>query len=158
MSTQNVIFPFFRGFSESLKPIGLPVLRVVAGAIFILHGYSKVVAVVSGDGLGGLASGMIEPAGLPFPIVLAWLAMITEFFGGICIVLGLFTRLWAFLGAGMMILIVLFVRGVIFGEVANYSYRSGGYEYDLLLAAVFSLLFVYGAGNWALDNKMKKTF
>lgn len=157
MSKQNVLVPFLGTLAEKLKPIGLPVLRVITGFIFIFHGFGKFMAVVTGNGLGGLA-GMVGDSGLPFPIVFAYLAMITEFFGGICLILGLYTRLWAFLGAGMMILIVLFVRGVIFGDFTNVSYRDGGYEYDLLLAGALSVIFLYGAGRFSVDEKLKKTF
>lgn len=152
MSNQNLFIPAFGTLASKLEPLALPMLRVIGGLVFIYHGYGKFMAVVSGDGLGRLV-GMIEPSGLPFPVVLAHMAMITEFFGGICLVLGLFTRLWAFLGAGMMFMIVIFIRGF---DTINYA--RGGFEYDLTLAIVFSVLFVWGAGAYSLDSIMKKTF
>jgi len=156
MSDQKLIIPFFGTLAEKLKPIAGFLIRIIAGAIFIYHGHGKFMALVTGGDLGWL-EGMIADSHLPFPMVLAWLATITEFFGGICIVLGLFTRLWAFLGTGMMLLIVLFVKGGLM-DPTNISARGGGYEYDLLLAAVFGLIFVYGAGPWSIDAKLKKTF
>lgn len=152
MSKQTLIIPFFGTLAGKLEPIGIPMLRVIAGLVFIFHGYGKFLAVVKGTGLGGLA-GMIGDSGLPLPMVLAYLATITELIGGICLVLGLFTRLWAFLGAGMMFMIVLFIKG--FDTV---SASGGGFEYDLVLAIIFSYLFIVGSGGFALDNKLKKTF
>jgi putative oxidoreductase len=152
MDDQKFIIPSVGKLASRLEPLAIPVLRVTVGLVFIYHGWPKLSGVLSGDGLAGLV-GFIEPSGLPFPIVLAWLALITEFFGGICLVLGLWTRLWAFLGAGQMFLIVFFVKG--FGEV---HYARGGFEYDLVLAVVLSVLFVVGAGRMSLDSKLKKTF
>jgi uncharacterized membrane protein YphA (DoxX/SURF4 family) len=37
---------------------------------------------------------LVDKAGWPYQTWLAWLAAVTEFVGGICLVLGLFTRLW----------------------------------------------------------------
>ena len=152
MDDQKFIIPSVGKLASRLEPLAIPILRVIVGLVFIYHGWPKLSGVLSGDGLAGLV-GFIEPSGLPFPIVLAWLALITEFFGGISLVLGLWTRLWAFLGAGQMFLIVFFVKG--FGEV---HYARGGFEYDLVLAVVLSVLFVVGAGGMSLDSKMKKTF
>ena len=152
MSKQNLYIPAFGALAAKLEPFALPLLRVIVGLVFIFHGYGKFMAVVSGGGLGGLA-GMIEGAGLPFPIVFAHMAMVTEFFGGICLVLGLFTRLWAFFGAGMMFMIVIFVRG--FDTI---HYAQGGFEYDLTLATVLSVVFILGAGGFSVDSKLKKTF
>lgn len=39
---------------------------------------------------------MVDKAGWPYQTSLAWLAAVTEFVGGICLVLGLFSRVWAF--------------------------------------------------------------
>lgn len=43
---------------------------------------------------------MIDKLGWPYQTYLAWAAAITEFVGGICLILGLFTRLW---GLGLAI-------------------------------------------------------
>lgn len=152
MSKQKLIIPAFGTLAAKLEPLALPMLRVVAGLVFIFHGHGKFLAVVSGDGLGGLA-GIIEPSGLPFPLVFAWLAMITEFFGGICLIFGLFTRLWAFLGAGLMFMIIIFIRGF-----ETFNYARGGFEYDLALAVILSVIFILGPGGFSIDSKLKKTF
>ena len=153
MSKQNLFIPAFGTLATKLEPFALPILRITVGLVFIFHGYGKFMGAFFGEGLGGLAAGMLEPAGFPFPLFWAWMAMVTEFFGGICLVLGLFTRLWAFFGAGMMFMIIIFIRGF-----ENIHYLSGGFEYDLVLAAAFSLVFVWGAGGYSVDSKLKKTF
>ena len=152
MSKQQYYIPALANIHQALGPYARLILRVTAGGIFIAHGWGKFVAAFFGEGPGGLA-GFIEPSGLPAPMVLAWLAMITEMAGGICIILGLYTRLWAFLGAVMMWLIVFFIK-----DPMVFSARAGGIEYDLVLAVLFSVLAIKGAGDYSLDAKMKKVF
>lgn len=50
---------------------------------------------MSARGLYSIAL-MLEANGLPQPVIGAWLAGVTEFVGGILLVLGLFTRVWGF--------------------------------------------------------------
>ena len=152
MSKQEFYIPALAKIHQALGPYARLLLRLLVGGVFLAHGWGKLMAVVSGPGLGGLAA-YIEPSGLPFPIVLAYLALITEMVGGICIILGLFTRLWAFMGAVMMFLIVLFVK-----DPSVFSARDGGIEYDLTLGVILTVLAIKGAGDYSLDAKMKKAF
>jgi putative oxidoreductase len=69
--------------------IGLLALRLYLAPIFILAGYGKLTA------LDDTAYYFGEYLGLPFPYIMALLAGITEFFGGIALVLGFSVRLFA---------------------------------------------------------------
>lgn len=157
MSKQKLFIPIFGTLASKLEPLALPMLRIIVGLVFIYHGYGKFFTLISGENIGWL-EGMISDGGLPFPVLFVWLTAITEFIGGICLVLGLFTRLWAFLGAGMMFLIVLFIKGVYVDGAFNISARAGGFEYDLTLAIILSVVFILGAGGLSIDSKLKKTF
>src|SRR3989338_2225058 len=71
----------------NLVDAGLLWLRVLRGAAMVYHGYGKV--------FGGHMEGMIQGvAGMGFhaPVFFAWAAALSEFAGGILLVLGLFTR------------------------------------------------------------------
>lgn len=88
-----------------LKADGLPalLLRLYLGPVFIMAGFSK--SQLISEEVTGLASFTASPdivswfgntewgLGLPFPELLANLAMWTELFGGWLLILGLFTRL-----------------------------------------------------------------
>ncbi|HNP07799.1 MAG TPA: DoxX family protein [Cyclobacteriaceae bacterium] len=70
---------------------GLLVLRVGAGLLLAFgHGLGKMPP--SEGFIGG-----VEKLGFPMPVFFAWMAGLSEFFGGILIALGLFTRPAAFL-------------------------------------------------------------
>ena len=153
MSKQQYYIPALAKIHQALSPYGSTILRIFVGLLLVVHGWSKFQGAFFGDGLGGFATGMIEPSGLPFPLVLAWLSMITEFFGGIFLVLGLFTRLWAFMAAVQMYLIILVVKGT-----GIFFAHHGGIEYDLVLAVIFTIIAIKGASQYSLDAKMKKIF
>ena len=80
-------------------------LRVVAGLIFLPHGWSK----VAGD--GGVASFAADLArDYGFPLFLGYLAAWTEVVGAILLIAGLLTRLDALLLAGTMFVAAFVVQ------------------------------------------------
>jgi putative oxidoreductase len=126
--------------------LGLLVLRVVVGALFMGHGAQKLWGVLGGHGLAGTA-GFFEALGLRPGRLHATLAGVAEFAGGLLLALGLLTPLAAAVLTAVMLTAIRTVH-VSKGLWAT----EGGYEYNLvLLAAVFALSAV-GAGAWSLDH------
>ena len=122
------------GFLNRLQPLALLILRFVLGAILIMHGYHKV--------FGGFHHHMEFVGSLGIPRWLAYLSAGTEFFGGIAIVLGLFTRYFS--------LAVLIEMAVIIWKVhfKNGLMGPGGYEFPLSLAAIALALMCFDGGPW----------
>src|SRR5207253_9859803 len=89
-------------YSSTSQPWGLTVLRVVVGAVFLIHGCQKLFVF----GFHGVA-GFLGPLGVPAPAVGAVVLTLVEFVGGALLGLGLFTR-WAawLLGIGMVVAIL----------------------------------------------------
>lgn len=116
------------------------VLRAVLGAIFIAHGYQKV-----GGGLGGFSQSVAR-LGFPAPHVFAWAAALAEFLGGICVLVGLFTRY-----AALSIAIVMTVAVT---RVHLHQGLIGGYEYPLALLAVAVAVMLTGAGPLSFDRSI----
>jgi putative oxidoreductase len=116
--------------------MALLVLRLVLGAIMIAHGYSKVMG-------GGFHHHMDTVGSLGFPRWMAYLSAGTEFFGGIGIVLGLFTRFFA--------LAVLIEMAVVIWKVhfKHGLVGPGGYEFPLTLASIAFALMCFDGGPWA---------
>ncbi len=124
------------GFVNRLQPLALLVIRLVLGAIMIAHGFHKV--------WGGFHHHMEFVGSLGLPGWLAYLSAGTEFFGGIAIVLGLFTQFFALafvIEMGVAIWKVHFKNGLT---------GNGGYEFPLALAAMAFGLMCYGGGPWGL--------
>ncbi len=76
---------------ENALSVGLLWLRVLMGFGIAYHGYGK----IFGGDLAMLTEGLVK-MGMPAPQLLGWLAALSEFLGGICIALGLGTRIAAF--------------------------------------------------------------
>ena len=87
------------------------------------------------------------------PVLLAFLAIVVEFFGPLALVLGLFTRLAAFC-IGITIAVAAFMVHVSNGFFMNWSGQQmgEGFEYHILVAAIALALMFKGGGRWALDS------
>jgi putative oxidoreductase len=133
---------------NNLQPWGAFFLRLVLGVAMIYHGYDKVIP--SGGFHGGNAYNAIEHhsrfvAGLGLPYWMGIVSALSEFLGGILILLGLLTRLAAFLiTINMLVAVVLVTR--------HHGYA--GSEYALALTVIALMLFFYGAGTLSLDRRL----
>ena len=123
-------------YLDRLQPFVLFVLRVVLGVILIAHGYPKV--------FGGGFHNHVEMVGkIGLPQWMAYLSTGTEFFGGMALVLGLFTRCFS-MAVVIEMLVILF-------RVELKHGLKGGYEFPLALAAMAFVLIFFGAGPISLD-------
>lgn len=132
--------------SDSISPAHNPVyarwahvlLRVFAGAIIVQHGSQKLFGL-----LGGMnGAGQTAPVG-----TLLWVGGLIEFFGGTLLLLGLFTRVAAFLLAGMMAVAYFTVHAPRnFWPIINRG------ELAIALSFIFLYLAAAGAGVFSLDH------
>jgi putative oxidoreductase len=131
---------------ESASPLWnrrmLGLLRIVAGLLFITHGIQKT--------FGYPPSPMMH---LPVPLSsLAGVAGVVEIIGGTAIVLGLFTRVVAFILAGEMAVAYFtqhFPRGSI--PLAN------GGELAVLYCFFYLYLVAAGPGSFSIDSLLART-
>ena len=121
-------------FLNRLQPFAQLVMRLALGAIMIAHGYHKV--------WGGFHQHMDKVGSLGLPAWMAYLSAGTEFFGGIAIVLGLFTR---FFSLAFVIEMAIAIWKVHF---KNGLTGQGGYEFPLALATIAFGLLCFGGGPW----------
>jgi len=129
--------------------LGLLVLRVVVGLLFMGHGAQKLFGWFGGHGLQGTAGFFEQGLGLRPGKVHAAGAGAAEFFGGLLLALGLLTPLAAAALIGVMTVAVAtvhFSKGVWSTE--------GGYEYNAVLMAVAFAVTAVGPGNWSLDHEL----
>ena len=125
--------------------------RPTLGIIFFAHGSQKLLGWFGGSGWSGTIQ-FFEQSGVP-PF-LAGLLIITEFFGGIAIILGFFTRLAA-LGLTIAMLVAIFkvhLQNGFFLNWFNVPNMGHGIEYSLALIGLSLSLLVWGAGNLSVDQ------
>ena len=122
---------------RSWTPYLLSVLRIVAAFLFIQFGTAKLYAFPAAIMPGGITA----PAGS-----LAWFAGMFETYGGLLVLVGLFTRPVAFILSGEMA--VAYFHGHApqgFWPVLNQGHPA------ILFCFLFLYLSAAGAGPWSLD-------
>jgi len=136
-----------------MRPYGLTVLRLAVGVVFAAHGAQKLLGLWGGPGLSGTAA-MVSSLGLPYPYPLAMLLTLTEFCGGILLVLGWLTP-WISLALIIDMAVAMwkvhYANGF-FMNWANTPGRGHGIEYNLVLIAALAALMLSGAGALSIDD------
>ena len=128
---------------DSWRPRALAVLRIVTGYLLIPHGTAKL--------LGAPHQAMFDGLQL---FSLMGLAGVLEVFGGVLIVIGLFTRPVAFVLCGFMA-VAYFMAHASQGNVLLPMLNQG--ELAVLWCFVFLYFVFSGAGAWSVDAMRRGT-
>ncbi|WP_394578593.1 DoxX family protein [Cytobacillus firmus] len=128
-----------------MMDLGLLIIRLVIGILFIGHGAQKLFGWFGGHGLKG-TGGWFESIGMKPGVMMALLAGLAELIGGILFALGFLTPLAALMIAGTMIMAIVKVHGP-----NGLWATSNGYEYNLTLLSVAIGIALIGPGQYALD-------
>lgn len=122
-------------FLESWRSRLLSVMRIVTAFLFMQHGGQKLL-------------GFPAPQRYPFELFsLSGVAGVLELFGGLLLLIGLFTRPVAFLLSGLM----AFAYFIAHAPKAFWPLLNGG-ELAIMYCFVFLYLSVAGGGVWSLDQ------
>ncbi len=139
---------FFLGTSPGLFNLGITVIRIGMGILFIGHGSIKATKGVSewrwtGEQMAHL--------GITFaPLFWGICAVLAELVGGICLTLGLGTRIAsAFLAFTMLVAVVYHMK-----KGDSYGYIS----FPLSQMIVFIGLMIAGGGSYSLDHYLFELF
>jgi putative oxidoreductase len=150
-SAPRPYLPFVAPLTEALAPFGEPLTRLAAGLILMPHGAQKLFGLFGGYGVE--ATGQFFATKLGLPASLALVAGLIEFFGGLLLAVGLFTRPAAALVAGMMAIAVVTVH-----LPAGFFWTNGGFEYPLLWGLVALSFVLRGGGRYSLDAVIGREF
>ena len=143
-SGRRFFIPALRGLYSNLHDSAETILRVVAGAALVTHGLGKI-----SDPFG--AAGMVEGLGFYPGAFWSLLLSCTEFFGGILIVIGLFTRPAAF-AAMFVLLVTVWFHWITMGQ----GYQ--GAEKSIIWAAIFLFFAVRGGNRHSVDARLGREF
>ena len=155
-SLQDIAFDLPSRFAISRwAPIPL---RLIVGFGFIQHGFAKL-----SKGPDTFAA-ILHALAVPAPHFMAWVTILTEFLGGLAILLGAFVSLVS-LPIAALLLVAIFSVHLPYGfssikliTVAATGAQFGppGYECDLLYLACLAALVLGGSGPLAMDGLLRK--
>src|ERR1700722_13064309 len=133
------------------------IARIALGIIFFAHGAQKLLGWFSGPGLANSMRTFTEH--LHLPSTLAFLVIAGEFFSGIGLIVGLFSRIAALVIALTMVGAIATVH-LRFGLFLNWlgTQEGHGIEYHLLAIALALIVVVKGAGAFSLDRLVYEHF
>lgn len=136
--------------STSNDPV-LLIVRVVLGGIIWAHGAQKLLGWFGGHGFAGTMQFFTKSLGIPAPLGL--LAIATEFFGTLLLVLGLGGRVMAAGVAVVMVVAALSVHAPN-GFFMNWSggQKGEGFEYHFLAIALAAAIIIRGSGALSIDR------
>lgn len=125
--------------------LGLLIVRLVVGLLFVGHGAQKLFGWFGGYGPKG-TGGWLESIGVKPGVAMAVVAGLMELVGGILFAAGLLTPL----AAALIVLTMLVAIVKVHGQNGIWA-AANGYEYNLVLLAIAIGIALTGAGEYSLD-------
>jgi len=138
----KLLYPGLAGFYETMLPIAATLVRIIVGIMFLVHVSTKFKIGAAGVAANVFAKNGVEPA-----LMWTYVVMFLEVVGGVCLIVGLFTRFFAAALAIEMLVALLFVH-----LPKGYGINGGGYEYVLLIGAVCFTIAIRGGGPYSVDH------
>ena len=123
--------------------------RILIALIFVLSGFSKI------GGFDGTV-GYIASKGLPLPALGAVIAIVVELFGGIALILGLYTR-WVALAMALFTLAAAVFFHNFWGVPAEQMMNQNiHFMKNISMVGGLLTVFAFGAGAFSLDARRGK--
>jgi putative oxidoreductase len=136
---QRLVIPGLQSFYTAVSDLWYPMLRLAGGGILLTHGWLK---------LESGAAPMVPyfaKLGLQPALPLAYFVIFLETVGAACVILGLFTRVFAAAIALELAVIVYLVKMPL---------GWGQMEFTLLWGLVMFAIALHGGGPYSLDRKI----
>jgi putative oxidoreductase len=126
---------------NALTPYAAFFMRLAVGGVFLIHGIAKFER-----GIGATAA-MLSNIGFPFASIFAVILMTIETVGALCVLLGILTRAWAAVMAGVMVVAIAAVK----------LPRGSNFELEALLLAGAVTLVALGDGPLSIAVRFKQS-
>jgi putative oxidoreductase len=143
-----LFIPRLRRFYDYAIPLSWVVVRLGVGWNLAVHGYGKW---LRGMEAQTKALDVTMPWAQEYNFLISHLLLVVEGVGGLCIMLGLFTRFWAAANAlemGFLTFVIYWGTG--------FSWLNRGYEYTLLWGFMCLAIALRGGGPWSADRLLGK--
>ncbi len=128
---------------ELFAPYAILLIRFTFGFHLLYYSWGSVITMSAGDN-----AGFLESLGVPLPHVMSWVYILTEFIGGILLIIGFKIR-WIAIPLIITFLVAYFV--VHSGDPYADSFQA----LQMLAVSVFFLL--HGSGDLSVDRFIEKS-
>ena len=139
--------------SDCITPF---IARIALGGVMLPHGLQKAFGLFGGYGFSGTMGFFTGTLGVPAPV--AFLVILGESLGALCLLLGFMTR---FCAASIIAIMAgaITMAHLAHGFFMNWGGNQAGegYEYHLLAIGLALTLVVSGGGRWSIDKKISPT-
>lgn len=132
------------------QDLGLLVLRVVIGVLFVGQGLQNMFGWWGGSGVSGFSDYLAE-VGFRYSDVLAYVAAGGQIAAGVLLVIGLFTPVAAAGALAYLVTAMLAEVSVAHDNARLSSFLADGHQYEVVLVGVVAALVLVGPGRYGLD-------
>jgi putative oxidoreductase len=160
MSTETMHATHHRERTSSWRAIfatedrlGPAIARLTLAVIFFAHGSQKLLGWFGGGGFEATMNNFTQAQGLPW--IVAFLLIITEFFGSLFLLVGFATRIWA-LGIGAIMIGAIVMVHWPYGFFMDWggTMAGEGFEFHLLALGLVGVLLAAGGGMGSIDHRI----
>ncbi len=141
---KRLLIPALGGFYATIAPYTLLLIRVMAGLSLAAHGYPKLF------GNTGAVAEFFEDAGFEPGMFWAIVVGLTEFVGGLCLAIGLGTRVVA------IPILIFLLTAITYHRQFGFYWDIKGFEYPLFWSLVVLHFLVHGGGRFSVDHLLKR--
>jgi putative oxidoreductase len=139
----------FGRMGENLKDGSWLLFRILSSAMFMTHGYAKLLGEnpqpMTGGGMTNIAIGDLFSYPMPMQINALFIAGVVELVGGGLIAIGLWTHVTAFIA------FVIMVMAYLTAHLAWFPTLNNG-ELAAMYILTYLILFSYGPGQYSVDT------
>jgi putative oxidoreductase len=143
----------FNRIIRTSNDMGLGILRLMLGIVFLAHGGYTMLGWFGGPGYSAAIQTFAQTLGIP--AALAFLSMAAEFFGGLGLIVGFLGRIAA-LGIIVNMVAAIMMVHLPFGFFMNWTGTKPGegFEYHLLVIAMGFAVLINGSGALSIDRAL----
>jgi putative oxidoreductase len=145
------IIPALTPFYDNTRDFSWLLVRLTAGGFLLIHGIQKLTL----NSIAGFAANSLARRGIEPSVPLAYVVFFLETVGALCIMFGLFTRVFA-AAIGVQFLVIVFIAHWAPGFPWNRP--GGGWEYPAFWGLIIAAIGLRGGGPYSLDRKLGREF
>lgn len=151
MAEPKLFVPQLAPVYDQTRDYAWLLIRLTAGGFLLVHGLQK----LFGTTISAFAANSLSRRGIEPALPLAYAVWFLEIVGALCLMLGLYTRLFAAMIV-VEFLVIVFVAQ--WGNGFPWNRPGGGWEYPAFWGLIILAILIRGGGPYSLDRRLGREF